>query len=317
MNTNASNPDPLVVVLILNYCSMDDTVGCAATVRVSKYSRFRLLVIDNASPDGSGACLARQFPEEEFLQLPRNTGYAGGNNEGIRIALAAGADVVLILNPDVRLPPESIGHYVSVLRADPSIGALNAIQVGADGKTIDRAFARGVLAPAGFRATTVDETIRPALLETPVLFGAALALPRHAIERVGAFDPLYFAYGEEIDLCRRLKYHGLRLVVTSQWPVLHLRSKYAGGVSDFVLFLKLKGAYLSRLKDPTASFRQALTTGLRELVQAAFGSPPRSYPFTSHAVPRAQVLRTIGWIAVHALTAWRHKRMEKRGRVYV
>jgi len=178
------------------------------------------------------------------------------------------------------VPSESIAHYVTVLREDLSIGALNAIQVGGRWQTIDRAFAKGVLARSGFRCETIAESDLPALIEAPVLFGAALALPRRAIERVGGFDPLYFAYGEEIDLCRRLKYHGFRLVVTSQLPVLHLRTQYAGGVSDFVLFLKLKGTYLGRLKDPAGSFRHALSATLRNSCRRQSEIHHGGYPFS-------------------------------------
>ncbi|RFC38041.1 MAG: Glycosyltransferase, GT2 family [Candidatus Nitrotoga sp. LAW] len=309
--------NPLVYVLILNYCSLNDTIGCIESVRCLDYPNFRLLVIDNASTDGSGIELAKKLPDSEFLQLPINIGYAGGNNEGIRIALDKLADYVFIINPDVRLPPDCLRNYLSVFDSDNSIGALNSIQLTPDGRSIDPSFLSGVLGPAGYPTLCVGQNDYPNLFETKTLFGAALIISSRALRKVGGFDPLYFAYGEEIDLCRRIMFHGLRLMVTTRSPVIHLRTNYSKPLSSFILFLKLKGYYLSQLKSPFQPLSISAPNLVRTFWAAFFGRANGEYPFNSYPISRAVIIRAAWWFILHAYRVWLHRRIEMAGRAHV
>lgn len=308
---------PLVYILVLNYCSLDDTIGCIESVRRLDYPNFRLLVIDNASPDGSGAELAKKLPGSEFLQLPKNIGYAGGNNEGIRIALGASADYVFIINPDIRLPPDCLRNYLRVFDSNSSIGALNSIQLTPDGNAIDRSFLTGVLGPAGYPTPSIGQNNYPDVFETRTLFGAALIISSRALRKVGGFDPLYFAYGEEIDLCRRIMFHGLRLMVTTRSPVIHLRTNYSKPLSDFILFLKLKGYYLSQLKSPFQPLSTSATNLVRTFWAAFLGRANGEYPFNTYPISRAVIKRAAWWFILHAYRVWLHRRIEMAGRAHV
>lgn len=308
--------EPLVYVLVLNYCSTDDTLAGVDAVRNVAYTNCRLLVIDNNSPDGGGRQLASQLPPSEFLQLPINTGYAGGNNEGIRIALADGADYILILNPDVRLPRESITHYVKTMKADPAIGALNPIQLSPNGKSVDEKFERSVLSPYNVEHRQIDET-GSTIITVKTLLGATLMLPRHAIEKVGGFDPLFFAYGEEEDLCRRIRNHKFKLVVTESAPVIHLRTKEATRVSDFVLFLRLKGSYLYKLKNPAIDFRYAAKQVARDFIMDLFFRRKKVYPFNAYEMRLKHVLKTGLWILLRLPIIRRHRKLDKVDGAYI
>jgi GT2 family glycosyltransferase len=308
---------PLVYVVVLNYCSAEDTLRCVEAARRIEYGNWRLLVLDNASPDGGGAILAARLGPEEFVQLPKNTGYAGGNNVGMSIALERRAEYVLIINPDVRLPPDAISCYVDILERDHTIGALNSIQVGGDGDMIDEKFRMGILRPLGYDQRRLSEMVIPELLETKLLFGAALMLPVRSIRLVGGFDPLYFAYGEEVDLCRRITFHGLRLVVTASCPVVHLRTAERAENGDFRVFLRVKGYYLSRLKAPTTSMRRELRHVVTDLLQALIGKAPSKFPYTHFHVERKHAVQVLIWLLWHLLLAWRHRAKEKEGRCHV
>ncbi|MGE0226769.1 MAG: glycosyltransferase family 2 protein [Acetobacteraceae bacterium] len=301
---------PCVQVLVLNFCSGSDTLACVEAIRQLDYPNYRLLVTDNASPDGSGAELQAAIPAHEFLQTGRNLGYAGGNNLGIRRALEEGAEYVFIVNPDVRLPPSCLADYVALMESDPTIGALNAVQLQQDGAEIDQSFRRGVLMPAGRDQARFDPASLPETFETPVVYGAALLLSRRALERVGGFDPLYFAYFEEIDLCRRLRRHGFRLVVTTRSPVLHIRTQYQKPLSRRVRFLRLKGYYLSRLKNADNALASTARAILREIRTALFGDPSRLYPFDTYPLDRVIVIRTLAWLVWHLPAVMRHRQRE-------
>jgi GT2 family glycosyltransferase len=288
-----------------------------ASVRASHGATVRLLVVDNGSPDGSGAALARDLGGDEFVQLERNTGYTGGNNAGIRLALARGASHVLLLNPDVRLGPDTVARYCQILAERPDVGALNSIQVGADGQTIDQKFSGGVLKPLGFSGSRLGDNTFPRLFEAGLLYGAALMLPARTLERVGGFDPLFFAYGEEIDLCRRIRLHGLTLAITGEAPIVHLRTPRTRPSASRRAFLILKGHLLYQAKDPAVPFSLALRKTFRQLGGALLGRPPGTYPFSERDFTRLQIGRAIAWFAAHAREIRAHRRMDRAGRAYL
>lgn len=315
--TQRNFSDSLVCVLILNYDSLEDTLKCVETVRNSKHKNVRILVIDNASPDESGPQLASRLAPHEFMQLDENTGYAGGNNIGLKAALDSGAEFVFILNPDTRLTRHTISACIETLGADRSIGAINPIQLCNNKNLIDRKFRNTVLHSAGIDIDYYQAGELADEIEVRDLLGAALVVPRHAIEKIGGFDPLYFAYGEETDLCRRLRLHGFRLVVAGNATVLHLRSKETEGVSDFVIFLRLKGIYLGRLKDPWRGFQRSvrMVTGL--FLMDLFGRRSNEYPFNQYPVTRLHVLRAFWWVMVRLVRIRKHRLMERAGRAHL
>lgn len=239
--------DPLVYILVLNYCSYEDTVECVHNIRKINYKNYKLLVIDNCSPDGSGEKLSEIIEKKEFVKLSENTGYAGGNNYGFEIALENNADYVFIVNPDIRLAPESVCNYVGILEKNKNVGGLNPVQLSPLNNDIDSRF-KSVI--NNYCCETIKNNIGKNLeLSVDVLFGASFLLSRNAIEKVGGFDPLYFAYGEELDLCRRLKYFNFDLLVTCMSPVIHLRTYETQPFDKSREFLRLKGRYLYQLKD--------------------------------------------------------------------
>ena len=103
---------PTVMVIVLNWCGEDDTVACIESLQRSTYTALSILLIDNASPDGSGDRLHARLPDVPYLQTGSNLGYAGGNNRGFERALAEGADYVVVLNYDTVVDPDCIGALV-------------------------------------------------------------------------------------------------------------------------------------------------------------------------------------------------------------
>ncbi len=242
---------PLVYVIVLNYCSFEDTLECVKKIRNIDYPNFRLLVIDNNSPDGSGKKLAEVLSGHELVRSKVNTGYAGGNNLGMKLAISQKAEFVLIVNPDVRLPSDCLFHYISVFEKKSTLGALNPVQLEPNQNGLDNRFKKVVMKNVPFKK---EDLFGPEFFFTETLFGAAIIFSVNVLNSVGLFDPLYFAYGEESDLCRRIKYHGYDLGVTFLSPVIHHRnySDSSDSLSNFRNFLRLKGKYLFLLKNINA-----------------------------------------------------------------
>lgn len=273
--------------------------------------------MDNASPDGSGAKLRECVPEGEFLQLRKNTGYAGGNNIGMKLAVAADADYVFILNPDIRLEEKTISECVKASLRNPNFGAFNPIQVREGGDKIDEKFFRSVMQPIGLQDTVLKEGTLQGVFEVKELLGAAFFLATKSIRRVGGFDPLYFAYGEETDLCRRLRYHGIRLGLVGNARVEHLRTKESAGVMDRVLFLRLKGMYLNELKDPRRSFRRSVRLVFRQFLDDIRGRRYDQYPFSNYPITHWHAIRAFFWVLMRLPAIRQHRRLEVVGRAHV
>src|SRR5262245_57058678 len=113
---------PPMYVIILNWNRPADTLACLEAVRRSRYQTLSAVVVDNGSSDDSVAHIRAAYPQVTLIQNKTNLGYAGGNNVGIRHALQRGAAYVLLLNEDVVVEPEALGHLAAAL-ADPSVAA--------------------------------------------------------------------------------------------------------------------------------------------------------------------------------------------------
>jgi len=302
---------PCVCILVLNYCSLDDTLACVASIRKLNYPNYKLLVIDNKSPDSSGTELQKSLPPDEYMQLEKNFGYAEGNNKGIKRAITNGSDYILIVNPDVRLPTTALQDYVDIVSADNRIAALNSIQLQEDGMTIDNSFASLLLSQSGYAKRNYDRTDAPTLVESQSLFGAALFITVAAIKTAGGFDPLYFAYGEESDLCARLRMQGYKLVITNRSPILHLRTNYKKTLSKRILFLKLKGYYLSNLKSFEKSFIYEMKKMAKEMFLEILFNRRKFYPFDVYKYDRKLISSALFWFLIFSPVAYLHKQQEK------
>jgi hypothetical protein len=204
-----------VCVIVLNWCDAPATGACLDSLRNSTYGNLSVLLVDNASPDGSGAELHRRFPDVGFLQTGANLGYAGGNNRGIERALEEGAEFVLVLNPDTIVEPGAVGHLVHTALRDDRIGAVAPTIVRMDdpsrvwygGGAFDPVRALGV---HWNENGPVPATCEPR--SVTFCTGCALFLRAEAVRDVGAFDERYFLYVEDAELSVRLVRAGWRLL---------------------------------------------------------------------------------------------------------
>src|SRR6185503_4020206 len=113
---------PRVIIVILNTNRREDTLACLASLAASTYPAQEIVVVDNASTDGSLAAIGSAYPAVHILSLVENRGYAGNNNAGIAWAIEHGSDWVLILNEDTVLAPDCVAQLVEAGESDPRIG---------------------------------------------------------------------------------------------------------------------------------------------------------------------------------------------------
>lgn len=215
---------PRVTAVVLNWCDAPASSACLASLRASTYPDLSILLVDNASPDGSGEELRERFPDVGFLQTGENLGYTGGNNRGIGRAMEEGADFVLVLNHDTLVDPGTIGLLVETALADERVAAVAPTVVRMDDPE-SLWYAGGAFDPmrALGRHWNGNGKAPGATHPRPVSFvsGCAVLLRAEALRETGPFDESYFLYVEDAELSVRLARAGWRLLHDPRARVRH------------------------------------------------------------------------------------------------
>ncbi|MFM7736237.1 MAG: glycosyltransferase family 2 protein [Alphaproteobacteria bacterium] len=225
---------PRIAVVVLDWNGGADTLAAVESVLADRGDlELDTIVVDNASREPVLDEVRRRHPEVRVVANPRNEGYAGGNNVGIRLALEAGADWVLVLNNDAVLRPGALRALVDTARADPSIAAVGAkILRAEDPSRLWLAWGEISWRQSLVRLVGAGEPDGPrwsSARDVPWVSGCAILLARRAIERIGPFDEAYFAYHEEVDWCARAREAGFRVAWQPAAVVLHRGQASSGG----------------------------------------------------------------------------------------
>ncbi|MGU3539184.1 glycosyltransferase family 2 protein [Methylobacterium sp. A54F] len=240
----ASPTPPALSVLIVTYNSGPDIDTCLTLLAESRLDRaHEVIVVDNASSDGTPERLARNWPGVRLLRERDNHGFAGGN------ALAsarAGGSYLLLLNPDAFLrDPEAVTALARHLDAHPEVGAVAPRLTFGDGRhqVGDAGYeprplsvlvhALGLSGRLGLRGVYLsgEEARASAPLAVDWLCGACLMVRRSAVESIGGLASALFLYGEDVDWGCRMRDAGWRVDYLPGPAVVHLQGGSAGQAS--------------------------------------------------------------------------------------
>jgi hypothetical protein len=233
-----ANIFPKVIIIVLNYNGYDDTLECLESLKKLNYSNYEILIVDNGSTDGSIEILKNAFPEITLIETGGNLGFAGGENVGIRRALAEGAECIILLNNDTVADPEFAGKLVEVSKRDKKVGILCS-KVYLFDKPEVIWYAGGSFNPwlgwgrhRGYgicddgQFDRVEETVRPC--------GCSLMVTKEFCERVGLLDEDFFCYCEDVDWGMRAKRAGFKVFYVPDSKVWHKVSKSVGGAGNAI-----------------------------------------------------------------------------------
>jgi GT2 family glycosyltransferase len=222
--------DPRLSVIVLNHNGIRFVERCISSIIATNYPCMEVIVVDNASVDGSYELLVSLTADRSNVRLirtDRNLGYAGGNNMGY--SLASG-EILLFLNVDTVVSPDSLRELVAVFKSANTIAVVQPrlLSLSRNGKLDSDG---GYLDRMGYVYTLGDwYGVKPTSIGPEPFYaeGAALAIRREILEKVlleGApFDEDYFAYYEDSDLCWRVRLMGFGVVCAPTSIVYHYRS---------------------------------------------------------------------------------------------
>lgn len=220
---------PNVSIIILNYNRKDDTLECLRSVYGIVYPDYEVVVVDNASTDGSVDAIKRSFPRVEIIQNTKNLGFAEGNNIAIERAIRSGSRYVMLMNNDAVVDPGSLGALVEAAEKDVLIGAAGPAvfyfdrrdEVWSAGGTFDL--------NTGVWRKKEDAMLQTDPYNADALSGCGLLLRLSVIEKCGTFDARFYLYGEDVDLCFRMKECGYKIICVPQSRVWHKVGQTIGG----------------------------------------------------------------------------------------
>jgi GT2 family glycosyltransferase len=259
VNTTFSFPEPDLSVIVVSADSGPRLRDCVRDV-LACTTPLELVLIDNGSVDGMPEALARAHqldPRFHLLQNHANLGFGAAVN---RAEQAAVGKWLLILNPDCLVDQASLDALLAVARREPRLGLLGAVVCDPHGRPDpasyrnDPLLSRALRSLLGLPGQRIEAGRMP---EQPVdaeaVSGALMLVPRHLFERLDGFDPGYFLHCEDLDLCRRVRDAGWRVMLAGNVRVVHAKGSSSRHRSVFVSRHKHRGMWRwFRKFDPAA-----------------------------------------------------------------
>lgn len=201
--------------------------------------RKEIIVVDNASVDGTPEMVEADFPHVRLVRNASNLGFAKGNNAGIEIATGK---YLLLINSDVHVPPDCIGKLFDFMEINPGVGVAGPRMLSADGRTLRSCMRFPTVWNSFCRAMALDSSFPHSrlfggllmrdfshdhVMDVEVLNGWFWIVRKRALDEVGPLDERFFMYAEDVDWCYRFHQYGWRAVYFPDAAAVH----YGGGSS--------------------------------------------------------------------------------------
>jgi GT2 family glycosyltransferase len=249
-----------VSIIIVNWNTKDILKDCLKSVyEQTKDINYEIIVVDNASTDGSTDMVKKQFPQIILLENSENRGFAAANNRGIAVAKGR---YVLLLNSDTIVLENAIAGTVSFADAHTDAAIVGCRVLNSDRTLQSTCFMFPSLLNMLLSSTYLYKLFphskfwgreqmtwwdRQDVRQVDAVTGCFMLVRQDAINQVGIMDERYFMYCEETDWCYRFKKAGWKILFTPDAKIIHLRQASTDQIADKML-LQLRGSRLMFLK---------------------------------------------------------------------
>lgn len=209
-----------ICIVIVTYNGMTWLQKCLDSCK-----SYSVIVVDNASTDGTLAFIAKNFAKVQVFPQSKNLGFGQANNLGISYALNQGAEQVFLLNQDAYLIDDCLEKLCDFQNDNPQFGVLSPIHVNATKDKLDVNFSnymRHRYNPYFYSDFVLKNKLKP-VYEVPFVNAAAWLISKQCLNTIGGFDPVFFHYGEDDNYCQRVTYHKLKIGVLPTSFVIHDR----------------------------------------------------------------------------------------------
>lgn len=211
---------PKLFVIIVTYKGHQWYRRCFTSLRGSELP-IQIIVVDNASNDGTVEYICENFPEIHLIESKENLGFGRANNIGMRYALDHGCDYVFLLNQDAWLDAsDTLARLVDIYKNHPEYGILSPmhLNIRKDGLVMEyfchRPDNKKLIEDLYLNQLTD-------IYDTRYIHAAAWMLSRNTLETIGGFNPIFYHYEEDGDYLNRVIYHGLKIGVCPASRIIH------------------------------------------------------------------------------------------------
>ncbi len=227
--------NPKIGIIIVNWNGKKDTLACLESLSKLTYTNIETIVIDNGSTNDSVQAISSAFPQITLICNNENLGFAGGNNVGIKYAIANKCDYIYLLNNDTVVAPNLLNIFLEHMNALNRPAILGSkVYLFEDQTKFDHLGGIWNEEKAQFdllHARSIDDGIK---FEKPIavdyVCGCSLFAPTLAFQKIGLLEEKYFLFWEESDFCFRAKKNGYCVFVSPQAKIWHkVSASFIGG----------------------------------------------------------------------------------------
>lgn len=237
-----SSPSPEISIVIISYNTREMTLACLASVYEQTTTPIEVIVVDNASSDGSAEAIARDFPQAILIAETENHGFAPAHEIAVPLATAPW---LLLLNPDTVVLDGALDKLLAFAKRTPEAGIWGGRTLYADGSlnptscwkhmTLWSLISRNLGFTSIFKSSTFfnpeafGDWQRDTERDVDIVTGCLFLLRRDLWDKLDGFERAFAMYGEEVDLCLRARAFGVQPKITPDSTIIHY-----GGASDTV-----------------------------------------------------------------------------------
>ena len=226
----------VVAIVIPNWNGGADTIECLESLHRLDYPSYEVIVVDNASTDGSPQRIRSAYPQITLIENEENLGFVGGSNIGIKYALERDAAYILLLNNDTTVHRDLLKELVRVAESNPQAGILGPKIYFYDrpeilwfAGSLFKAYL-GKTLQVGFGER--DEGQYDEVREVPFISGCALMFRAEVAKSIGLLDSDYYHSNEDVDFCLRARRAGFKVLFVPQAKVWHKVAVASGGTAS-------------------------------------------------------------------------------------
>jgi GT2 family glycosyltransferase len=236
-------------IIIVNYKTPELTAKCIASIyETAPLAHLEIIVVDNCSMDDSEKKITTLFPKVTWINNSENSGFGRANNIG---AEKATGDYLLLLNSDIIIKKNTISDSLDYIKQHANIGVLGCKLMNED-NTLQKSvyYYTGDYMGVLKNNLVIDFIFKPTPLKIKAVMGAYMLIPKKVFNDVNGFDPDFFMYAEELDLCRRIAKKGLNIHYLETATAIHKHGGSSKGsdwshkqnyLSNALLYLKARG----------------------------------------------------------------------------
>ena len=239
---------PKTSIIIVNYNGEEFLKILLNSLKKTKYSNYEIIFVDNASVDNSIKIVEKNYPKVKIIKNINN-GFAGGLNAGIK-SCSPDSEYIVPLNYDMYVHQDWLSYLIETIRFDKKIAIVGYSRLFPKSDKIETLGNKCLNANlAKFKRIGARENIKKYMNKEYIEVDFCLGLTKMSVLReVGIFDEKYFAMYEEVDLCRRIKDAGYKIVVNPKAKVWHFGSQSIKKTSAFRIYYSYRNRLMYVLK---------------------------------------------------------------------